>query len=76
MTALGERYHTKKNKWAGRWLKELILLWEVWLYFTYRKMPFGKEFCCGNGCRYFLYQYESVPESKRSQLIEQAENKK
>ena len=28
-----------------------------------------KGFCCGNGCRHCPYQYEAVPEPKRSALM-------
>lgn len=28
-----------------------------------------KGFCCGNGCRHCPYHYESVPEPKRSELV-------
>ncbi|MBS1509192.1 MAG: hypothetical protein JST86_00010 [Bacteroidetes bacterium] len=29
----------------------------------------AKGFCCGNGCRHCPYNYEKVPEPKRSNLI-------
>ena len=32
-----------------------------------------KGHCCGCGCRHCPYQYESVPEPKRSELLEQKE---
>jgi hypothetical protein len=31
-----------------------------------------KGFCCGNGCLHCPYNYEAVPEPKRSDLIEKA----
>ncbi len=34
------------------------------------KYHLEKGFCCGNGCKHCPYQYEAVPEPKRSQLIE------
>ena len=30
-----------------------------------------KGFCCGNGCLHCPYQYENVPEPKRSELIQE-----
>ena len=32
------------------------------------KYHLQKGFCCGNGCRHCPYQYENVPEPKRSSL--------
>jgi hypothetical protein len=29
----------------------------------------SKGYCCGNGCRHCPYQYEAVPEPKRSELL-------
>ncbi|MES2004010.1 MAG: DUF5522 domain-containing protein [Bacteroidota bacterium] len=34
------------------------------------KYHLDKGFCCGLGCRHCPYQYESVPEPKRSELLE------
>lgn len=28
-----------------------------------------KGYCCGNGCLHCPYQYENVPEPRRSQLV-------
>jgi len=28
-----------------------------------------KGYCCGNGCKHCPYQYENVPEPKKSELI-------
>jgi hypothetical protein len=28
-----------------------------------------KGYCCGHGCRHCTYQYESVPEPRRSELL-------
>ncbi len=28
-----------------------------------------RGYCCGNGCRHCPYQYENVPEPKRTELI-------
>ena len=33
-----------------------------------------KGFCCGNGCKHCPYNYESVPEPKRTELINQSKN--
>ncbi len=29
-----------------------------------------RGFCCGNGCKHCPYNYQSVPEPKRSELLE------
>ena len=34
------------------------------------KYHLEKGFCCGNGCLHCPYNYEAVPEPKRSNLIE------
>jgi hypothetical protein len=33
------------------------------------KYHLDKGYCCGNGCRHCPYDYENVPEPRRSQLI-------
>jgi len=33
------------------------------------KYHLQKGFCCGNGCRHCPYNYEKVPEPKRSELL-------
>ena len=33
------------------------------------KYHLQKGFCCGNGCKHCPYQYENVPEPKRSELL-------
>jgi hypothetical protein len=33
------------------------------------KYHLEKGFCCGNGCRHCPYNYEAVPEPKRSELL-------
>ena len=30
-----------------------------------------RGYCCGNGCRHCPYQYEAVPEPKRTHLLAQ-----
>jgi len=32
------------------------------------KYHLAKGFCCGNGCRHCPYNYENVPEPRRSEL--------
>jgi len=34
-----------------------------------QKYHLQKGFCCGNGCKHCPYQYENVPEPKRSELL-------
>jgi hypothetical protein len=31
----------------------------------------GKGYCCGHGCRHCPFDYESVPEPRRSELLAQ-----
>lgn len=33
-----------------------------------------KGFCCGNGCLHCPYQYENVPEPKKTLLLRQKKN--
>jgi len=33
------------------------------------KYHLEKGFCCGHGCRHCPYEYENVPEPKRSELL-------
>jgi hypothetical protein len=35
-----------------------------------------RGYCCGSGCRHCPFDYESVPEPKRSRLIENRNNTK
>ena len=35
-----------------------------------------KGYCCGNGCTHCPYEYENVPEPKKSILQEEKENSK
>jgi hypothetical protein len=35
------------------------------------KFHLEKGFCCGNGCRHCPYEYISVPEPRRSELLRQ-----
>lgn len=34
-----------------------------------------KGYCCGNGCKHCPYNYEAVPEPKRSALIQEKHEK-
>lgn len=34
-----------------------------------KKYHLDKGFCCGNGCRHCPFDYENVPEPKRSELL-------
>lgn len=40
------------------------------------KYHLARGYCCGNGCRHCPYNYESVPEPKRSQLLKVQETGK
>lgn len=35
-----------------------------------------KGYCCGNGCRHCPYQFDNVPEPKRSILLQEYEQNK
>ncbi len=41
-----------------------------YMVFT-EKYHIDKGHCCGHGCRHCPYDFDSVPEPKRSQLLEQ-----
>jgi hypothetical protein len=36
----------------------------------------GKGYCCGNGCKHCPYNYENVPEPKKSILLPEKGNQK
>ncbi len=38
------------------------------------KYHLEKGYCCGNGCKHCPYNFDKVPEPKRSQLISLKEN--
>jgi hypothetical protein len=44
------------------------------LVFT-EKFLLKRGYCCGSGCKHCPYNYEAVPEPKRSQLLQQKKNK-
>ncbi len=54
--------------------KELIenvdFYYENGLMVLTEKFHLDKGFCCGNGCRHCPYNYEAVPEPRRSELLE------
>jgi hypothetical protein len=35
------------------------------------KYHLDRGYCCGNGCKHCPYDYEMVPEPRRSELVEQ-----
>jgi hypothetical protein len=37
------------------------------------KYHLAKGFCCGNGCKHCPYNYENVPEPKRTELRKKSE---
>lgn len=38
------------------------------------KYHLDKGYCCGNGCRHCPYDYEAVPEPKKSELLAKRES--
>ncbi len=34
-----------------------------------QKYHLDRQYCCGNGCKHCPYNYENVPEPKRSKLL-------
>jgi len=40
------------------------------------KYHLDKGYCCGNGCKHCPYEFNAVPEPKRSELIEFYEKNK
>jgi len=53
----------KQNKDADYYYDEAGLM-----VFT-EKYHLEKGFCCGNGCRHCPFEFDAVPEPKRSQLL-------
>jgi hypothetical protein len=39
-----------------------------------RQYHLEKGYCCGNGCLHCPYEYENVPEPKKSQLLTKRES--
>ena len=40
------------------------------------KYHLAKGYCCGNGCKHCPYNYEAVPEPKRSNLLSLKDHEK
>lgn len=38
------------------------------------KFHLRRGYCCGNGCKHCPYQYENVPEPKKTQLINERQD--
>jgi hypothetical protein len=36
----------------------------------------NRGYCCGNGCKHCPYQYENVPELKKTELLKAKNNSK
>jgi hypothetical protein len=43
--------------------------WEKGLVVLTEKYHLKRGYCCGAGCRHCPYQYDAVPEPKRSELL-------
>lgn len=39
------------------------------------KYHLDRGYCCGNGCKHCPYEYENVPEPRRSELLKEREGK-
>jgi len=37
------------------------------------KYHLDRGYCCGNGCKHCPYEYENVPEPKKSELLKERE---
>ena len=46
------------------------------LFVLTAKYLLERGYCCGSGCTNCPYQYEAVPEPRRSQLLEKRNSKK
>jgi len=40
------------------------------------KYLLDRGYCCGNGCKHCPYEYEAVPEPRRSELLKKREQEK
>lgn len=49
--------------------EDYYLTEEGLIVFT-EKYYLDKGYCCGNGCRHCPYNYENVPEPRRTELLE------
>lgn len=43
--------------------------WENGLMVLTEKFHLDKGYCCGNGCKHCPYNYNAVPEPKRTELL-------
>ncbi len=39
------------------------------------KYHLERGYCCGNGCKHCPYEYENVPEPRKTELLRQNQNK-
>lgn len=46
------------------------------LFVLTAKYHLDRGYCCGNGCKHCPYEYENVPEPKRSELLLKREQDK
>ena len=56
------------NRWS-QWIEGIhyYINEEGLMVFT-EKYHLERGYCCGNGCKHCPYEYENVPEPKRSEL--------
>ena len=40
------------------------------------KYHLDRGYCCGNGCRHCPYEYENVPEPRKSELLKEREGER
>lgn len=40
------------------------------------KYHLDRGYCCGNGCKHCPYEYENVPEPRKSELLKEREGKR
>lgn len=50
-------------------VEHLDFYYENGLMVLTEKYHLDKGYCCGNGCRHCPFNFESVPEPKRSELL-------
>lgn len=54
-----------------QWIEgEHYYLNEEGLFVLTEKYHLARGYCCGNGCKHCPYDYENVPEPKRSEIME------
>jgi len=60
-----------------QWIEgEHYYLNEEGLFVLTEKYHLARGYCCGNGCKHCPYDYENVPEPKRSELVEKRRHEK